>query len=369
MKLFATANKTVSLAALVIASLSPASAQLAGQYGILDVTANGGINPNTGLAWAEGDQYRLAFHTDGTIDATSDDPAVYDDFATAQANLSTLGNGAIQTSTGWIAMVYVNTDDAMNQGVSPVSSPVVRSGTQEQTSTDIGGAGVPVYAMDGTSCIARNNADIYNNWSNPFDGDTTLRLASGSTNKDSDGNDVVASQNVNFSPFLDQFGLGDSATVHGKNVWTGGFRSAVNPLGNSPDPDAQVRASWGSSNANNGGRTWNRFQSVTTATQSVYALSGLLTVGTGSPAPPFAITDIVYSPESNEVTLTWPKTRATSYIVKVSTDMIDWEMDIDDDVTEAEDENPADDTQITVTLLLTGGNQDLSKLFFRVEEQ
>ncbi|MDB4730998.1 hypothetical protein OAF13_03000, partial [Akkermansiaceae bacterium] len=116
-------------------------------------------------------------------------------------------------------------------------------------------------------------------------------------------------------------------------------------------------------------RTWNRFQRNNTDSKSVYALSGLLTVGTGSPAPPFAITDIVYSPESNEVTLTWPKTRATSYIVKVSTDMIDWEMDIDDDITEAEDENPADDTQITVTLVLTGGNQDLNKLFFRVEEQ
>ena len=110
------------------------------------------------------------------------------------------------------------------------------------------------------TCIARNNADIYNNWSNPFDADTTLRLASGSTNKDSDGNDVVASQNVNYSPFLDQYGLGDSANIHGKNVWTGGFGSAVNPLGNSPDPDARVRASYGSSNANTGGRTWNRFQ-------------------------------------------------------------------------------------------------------------
>ncbi len=360
-------NRAACFASLAIASLSPASAQVAGQYGILDLTANGGINPNTGLAWAEGDQYRLAFHTDGTIDATSDDPAVYDDFATAQANLSTLGNGAIQTSTGWTAMVYVNTDDTMDQGVSPVSSPVDRSGTDEQTGTEIGGAGVPVYAMDGTSCIARNNADIYNNWSNPFEGDTTLRLASGSTNNDSDGNEVVASQNVNFSPFLDQFGLGDSANIHGKNVWTGGFGAAVNPLGNSPDPDAQVRASWGSSNANNGGRTWNRFQSATTATQSVYAISELLTVGTGSPGLPFAITDIEYSPETNEVTLTWPKTGASSYIVKVSTDLIDWDLDLDDGITEAQDENPDDDTQITVTLELFA--EPLNKLFFRVEEQ
>jgi hypothetical protein len=367
MKILATTYKTARLAALAIASLSPASAQLAGQYGILDVTANGGINPNTGVAWAEGDQYRLAFHTAGKINATSNDPSVYDDFATAQANLSPLGNGSIVTSTGWTAMLYVNTDATLAQGVSPVSSPVDRAGTTDQTNgAALGGAGVPVYAMDGTSCIARNNADIYNGWSNPFDGDTTLRLASGSTNNDSDGNEVVASQNVNFSPFLDQLGLGDTANIHGPDVWTGGFGSSVNPAGDTTD---ELRTSHGNTNANNSGRTWNRFQRNNTDSKSVYALSGLLTVGTGSPAPPFAITDIVYSAESNEVTLTWPKTRAASYIVKVSTDMIDWEMDIDDDITEAEDENPADETQITVTLALTGGNQDLNKLFFRVEEQ
>ena len=364
-----TLNKAAYTAALAFATLSSASAQLSGQFGILDLTANDGINPNTGLAWAEGDQYRLAFHTDGTIDATSSDPAVYDGFATAQANLSALGNGSIQTSTGWTAMVYVNTDDTMDQGVSPVSSPVVRSGTDEQSGAEIGGAGVPVYAMDGTTCIARNNADIYNNWSNPFDNDTTLRLAAGSTNTDSDGLEVVASQNVNFSPFLDQFGLGDSANIHGKNVWTGGFGAAVNPLGNSPDPDAQIRASWGSSNANTGGRTWNRFQSVTTESLSVYAISGLLTVGTGSPGLAFAITEIQYSPDTNQVTLTWPKTSASSYIVKVSPDLVDWDMDLDDGITAAQDENPADDTQITVTLELSSDPQDSKKLFFRVEGQ
>lgn len=368
-KFFTQIHKAPCLAALALACIPTASAQLSGQYGILDLTANGGINPNTGLAWAEGDQYRLAFHTDETIDATSSDPAVYDDFATAQANLSTLGNGAIQTSTGWTAMVYVNTDETLDQGVSPVSSPVVRSGTDEQTGAEIGGAGVPVYAMDGTTCIARNNSDIYNSWSNPFDGDTTIRLSSGSTNTDSEGNEVVASQNVNYSPFLDQYGLGDSANVHGKNVWTGGFGAAVNPLGNSPDPDGQVRGSWGSSNANNGGRTWNRFQSATTASQSVYAISELLTVGTGGATLAFAITDIQYSPETNEVTLTWPKTRASSYIVKVSPDLVNWDTDLDDGITDAQDENPDDDTQITVTFELTAEPQPSAKLFFRVEGQ
>jgi len=32
----------------------------------------------------------------------------------------------------------------------------------------VGVAGVPVYTMDGRTAIARNNADIWNGWSNPF---------------------------------------------------------------------------------------------------------------------------------------------------------------------------------------------------------
>ena len=264
----------VAMATFAVTALS-ANAALISEYGILDLTANGGINPNTGVAWQLGDQYRLAFHTDQTITATSNDPAVYDNFATAQAQQ----NAALAASTGWTAMVWVNTDGTLNQlaePFSPISSPVDRSGTGDQTGgAGIGGAGVPVYAMNGTTCIARNNADIYNSWSNPFDGDTTLRLASGSTNLNSDGEEVVASQNVFYSPFLDQFGLGDSATVHGATVWTGGFGSSVNPLGDTMD---EVRASNGSSNANNSGRVWNRFQADNVASLSVYAISAPLTV-------------------------------------------------------------------------------------------
>ncbi len=278
-KLFAT------LAFATVVGAATAQAQLVSQYGILDLTANGGINPNTGFAWQAGDQYRLAFYTADKISAESDDPAVYDDFATAQAQQ----NPALASSTGWTAMVWVNTDDTLPQAVdfnfiiegveSPISSPLVRGGYDDTTGgAGAFGAGVPVYAMNGTTAIARNNADILNNWSNPFDGDTTLRLASGSTNLDSNGNSVVAAQNVNYSPFLNQFGLGDTATVHGTDTWTGGLANPVNPLGNSIDPDTQTRGSWGSSNANTGGRVWNRFQSGTTATLSVYAISPLLTV-------------------------------------------------------------------------------------------
>lgn len=332
------------LAAVTLLGLSSASAQLSGQYGILDLTANGGINPNTGEPWQEGDQYRLAFYTSDKVSGESDDPQDYDDFATAQANLSPLGNGAITSSTGWTAMVWVNTDSSLPQAVdlnsiqageSPISSPRARAGTEDTSGgSELGGAGVPVFAMDGSTCIARNNGDIYNNWSNPFEGDAQLRLAAGSTNNNSDGDPVVASQNVHYSPFLDQFGKGDSADVHGRNVWTGGLANPINPLGNSIDPNGQTRGSWGSSNANNGGRTWNRFQSETTATLSVYALSEVLTVGPGTPDVPFVINITKAVAPGTGFDLAWPSKEGRAYRVRSSatleTDPSTWDIVVED---------------------------------------
>ncbi|NNM28356.1 MAG: hypothetical protein HKO57_02460 [Akkermansiaceae bacterium] len=238
---------------------------LVGELGILDLTANGGINPNTGNPWQAGDQYRLAFVSRDGVTATSNDPAVYNAFATSQAAAAGLGGN-------WVALVTVNLDSSMTQAASPKSDPRVQSGTDDQSGgAGIGGAGVPVFAMDGATCIARNNADIWNTWSNPFDGDAVIRIPAGTG---------AATQNVHYSPFLDQFGGGDSGNVHGANVWTGSNTNGtpVNPLGDTTD---EVRANWGSSNANNTSRVWNRFQSDNTASLSVYALSDPLTVMSG----------------------------------------------------------------------------------------
>jgi hypothetical protein len=271
---------TISLAVLGMLAL-PASAVVS-QLGILDLMANGGINPNTGNSWQVGDQYRLAFHTDGTIPGTANDPAFYDGFATTQANLSTLGNGAIQSLSGWTALVWVNTDPSVAQG-DALSDPTVRAGINDLTGgAGVGGAGVPVYAMDGATAIARNNADIDNSWSNPFDGDATIRLASGTTNNNSSGDPVTASQNVYYSPFLDQFALGDTANIHGADIMTGGiFDSHVNAAGDTIDDTTFSR---GASNANSAGRVWNRFTDATTEERSVYAISPLLTVAVPEPS-------------------------------------------------------------------------------------
>jgi len=282
--------------ALVAASASPdndiidvnAAPNLAGQYGILDVTANGGINPNTGNPWQAGDPYRLAFHTADKFDAASPDPAVYNARASAQANLSTLGNGSITTSTGWTALISTTTTNAK-----------VNTGTSDLTGgAGQGGAGVPVFAMDGTTCIARNNADIWNTWSNPFanalNGQaansiirlTAAQIGSGTTN-------------VHYSPFLNQYGAGDSGANHGVDVWTGSNSDGTPLAGQEAGSVAGIGSSTGttntgSSNAKNAARIWNcgNVNNIT-STRSFYAISAVLTVQATSVAnTPPTISDI-----------------------------------------------------------------------------
>ena len=265
--------KTIITAAASLVACGASNAALVSQFGILDLNANGGINPNTGAAWADGDQYRLAFYTNNGTPATSNDPAYYDSFATAQAQQ----NAALASSSGWTAHLYVSTDGSTTQALSPISSPRDRAGTMDISGgAAIGGAGVPVYAMDGTTAIARNNADIYNNWSNPFASDTTVRLTTAQT----------GGQAVHYSPFLNQFGEGDTGVIHGTDSWTGGNSGAVNPAGNTTD---DVRTSHGNSNANSGGRGWNRFRRDNVDSKSVYAISPVLTGTDGVPEPSSAL--------------------------------------------------------------------------------
>ena len=274
------AKHTLPVIAVFMLSGAFSNAALVSQLGILDLTANGGINPNTGLAWQAGDQYRLAFYTSGGTPATSNDPAFYDNFATTQANLSTLGNGNITTLAGWTAMVWVNTDSSLNTDLQ-VSDPRVRSGTSDQTGGfGQGGAGVPVFAMNGTTAIARNNADIYNGFSNPF------QSALNTSQADGNGNNTQRLSGIFYSPFLNQNGGGDSGVIHGANVWTGGFTGAGRALGASAN---DANSTYGSSNANTSGRVTVRFNATKTSSLSVYALSPLLTVTEAIPEPSTAL--------------------------------------------------------------------------------
>ena len=74
--------KAVLTVAIVVTAVLAATAQaeLEGQLGILDMSANGGVNPATGVPWAEGDTYRLAFYTSGKMTSESSDINVYNSF-------------------------------------------------------------------------------------------------------------------------------------------------------------------------------------------------------------------------------------------------------------------------------------------------
>ncbi len=233
--------------AVVLAALSALGASVAhaatviGQLGVLLDTANGGINPGTGLAWAAGDQYRLAFYTSTKRDATSADIADYNAFVQGVAASSTtfanLGNGT------WKVL-----------GSTALVSARDNTGTA-------GADNVPIFVLDGITSIANNSADMWNGFGNP----------SGSN---------IRTGTVYYAPYLNENGGGDSGANHGVEIATGtntnGTTKVDQPLGIASPGTINV----GASNANNTGRVWNRFSRAPDQAGgfSFYALSDPLTV-------------------------------------------------------------------------------------------
>lgn len=87
---------------------------------------------------------------------------------------------------------------------------------------------------------------------------------------------------------------------------------------------------------------------------------------------PFVITAIDYAPDADPVptvTLTWRNSGAASYVAYLSRDLSNWGEDLDDSISEEDDENTEDTEYITVTFPLTGDRADAEELFFRIEEQ
>lgn len=89
------------------------------------------------------------------------------------------------------------------------------------------------------------------------------------------------------------------------------------------------------------------------------SINGVLGGGSG-----FTITEIVLDQEANSLSLTWNSSPGTTYAVKYSTDLIDWDSDLDDGI-------PADDSESTTVVFDLSEIElaDLEKAFFRVEVQ
>jgi hypothetical protein len=112
---------------------------LAGELGILDVTANGGANPATGKAWKAGDRYRLVFVTAANTRAASADLGTYDAFLQRVAGAAGIGGT-------WKVLGSSATVDA-----------------RDHTSThpDVNGKGEPIFLLDGVTRIADNYEDLW----------------------------------------------------------------------------------------------------------------------------------------------------------------------------------------------------------------
>ena len=96
-----------------------------------------------------------------------------------------------------------------------------------------------------------------------------------------------------------------------------------------------------------------RVSNTVTAYEDVTGVSG--------PGIPFAITEIEYSPGTDEVTLTWTSNPGALYAVKYSLDMTNWDADLDDGV------DGDEGVTTTRTFNVDGLASRDGKLFFRVE--
>jgi len=199
-----------------------AYAALVGELGVLDTS---GINPATGAIWKAGDQYRLAFVTSGTTDATSTNIATYNAFVQDAANAAGLGSAA------WYVIASTETVAA-------------RDNTSTNPGTD--GVGVPIFLTDGSTLFAINNNDLWNGASVPLN--------------------------------MDEYG--DVATNTSRifaGTFTDGTRETVRYLGTTIADPTSIVVQTG--NATKTGSYWIRhFNSPVTDSNPIYALSEPLTV-------------------------------------------------------------------------------------------
>ena len=122
------------------------SAPLQSQLGVLDLNANGGLNPATGEPWEAGDTYRLIFTTSGLTPATSSDIDFYNAFVQDAADATEAF--AIGTDDGvtWKAIVSTESVDA-------------RDNTDTNIATD--DPGEAIFLLDGKTLVAEDYASLY----------------------------------------------------------------------------------------------------------------------------------------------------------------------------------------------------------------
>jgi hypothetical protein len=128
--------------ALALLTAGPASAALYCEIGILNLTANGGINPATGAAWKEGDTYRFAFLTSTSQFANSTDIETYNTLVQNLANTATL-----------------NLSAATWKVIGSTATVAARDNTSTNPTVD--GTGESIFLVNGSTVVANNYADLW----------------------------------------------------------------------------------------------------------------------------------------------------------------------------------------------------------------
>ncbi len=223
---------TATVLALTFAAHSAHAKVLVGELGILDLTANDGINPATGNLWQAGDTYRLVFVTSESFTATSTNIDDYNGFVQSVANDSSLGLG----DATWKVIGATDLVDA-----------------RTNTGTNLGGpVGEATFLIDGSTVFATNYADLWNG--------TAM-----------EGPGLFA------APDLDEEGnFFNTRVFTGTN---GGLNTGFRQLGE----DGGITET-GLTQPNNGGRWLIQFNNPQTSPLPFYALSDPLTVR-GVPEP------------------------------------------------------------------------------------
>ncbi|HSP42137.1 MAG TPA: Ig-like domain-containing protein [Luteolibacter sp.] len=118
------------------------TSNLTGQLGILNLAANGGLNPATGNPWQPGDTYRLAFVTSTDSYPASTDIQTYNAEVQALAQASPLNLGGAT----WKIIGSTSTVNA-----------------RDNTSTNpaVNGPGHAVFLLDGSTIVAADYAELW----------------------------------------------------------------------------------------------------------------------------------------------------------------------------------------------------------------
>ena len=262
-----------------VLAISPAYAQLTSQLGILDLTANDGINPATGEAWQAGDSYRLVF-----ISSVAVDPQ----------------NSAMNDISAWNTAVQTIANNATGHDLSSVTWNIVGStadvDARDNTSTNptIDGSGHAIFAMDGSSAIA-------NNFDNLWDGTVPANRPAWTENGDN-MDDVAAAVAWSLTG-TNGAGTADGGLYLKDTTDSGGIRQGRN----------QDDHHW--INANITGANW-----IANTAFSVYGMSEELTVS--GPDISFLLTITPNAETPGSYDLEWDSQAGKLYNLRTSTDLI-----------------------------------------------